>query len=1140
MSFYELLDKTIELLERHRRISYRALKLELGVDDEQLEALKEEIIYARRLATDEGDHVLVYRGMNQPETVPQPRSPLVHTPSHLVDKILQSRAALEGERKHVTVLFADIKGSTELIQSLDPEDARRILDPALELMMDAVHQFEGTVNQVLGDGIMALFGAPLAHEDHALRACYAALQMQASMFGYADRLHDTHGVSLEIRVGLNSGQVVVRTISNDLNMEYSAVGHVTHLAAKMEQSAEAGSIVLTPETLRLVEGLVEVESLGKVQIKGLGDDLEIFELRDAKPVRKLRASADSGLTRFVGREPEVATFRAVMEQAHHGHGQVVAIVGEAGVGKSRLVYELIQPAPSSGWKVVESSSVSYGKVKAYFPVIDLLRNYFGIEEDAAAHDVRIQVMEQLSLLDTSLEDKAPPILSLLEALPQDSPFLALESRERHLATMEALKQLFFSEGQKQPLLIVFEDLHCIDNGTQAFLDTLVDTLPTARLLLLVNYRPEYRHNWGHKTYYTQIRLSLLASDSTYALLDDLLGNAEGLTELKQMLLERSEGNPFFLEESVRHLASTHIIAGRKGAYHLTETSIRFELPSTVQTVLAARIDRLPPEEKELLQTAAVIGTNVPFPLLQAVSQLGDQDLYRHLRNLLAGEFLYESRLYPERAFTFRHALTNEVAYESLLQDRRRTLHANIVLALEGLAGDRIEEQVERLAPHALRGDLWDKAVSYCQKAGSRAMLRSGFREARTCFENALEALAKLPESTERLTQKIDLHLNMRNVLFLLGDLPQVAEHLHTAESIAETLGDQHRLARVLNFLNSHYGIAGDPERAVQAGHRALRLRTTQEDPSLNVVANYYLGAAYNKMGAYGRAIDALNKGMQGSQGDFEHERFGTAVVVSVICRSHLVQCLAAMGRFTEGLPHGNEAIRIAQEANHPASLIYANCSLGVLFLLKGDFDEAISALDRSLKMCHSSKVPVYVPFVASRLGAAYAESGRIAEGLPYLEQAVQTSASVGRVGFLSLSVMWLSEGYLLADRVEQATKTAHQAIDLAKTHKERGHEAWALKILGDIAMRQDAVGTGDAEVHYKNALTLSTELEMQPLQAHCHLGLSDVYRTRGTGAQAQAELTAARDLYRALGMNFWLARAEVRSGQIESDALQLR
>src|SRR5712691_2752216 len=789
MTFEEILDQAMAMLQRRGRLTYSTLKRQFQLDDAALEDLKDELIYGQRLAVDEDERVLVWRGepvsAPPPTTAPPPtrasapaRVPLASTPAHLAEKILLSRSALEGERKQVTVLFADLKGSMELLAERDPEEARQLLDPVLERMIEAVHRYEGTVNQVMGDGIMALFGAPIAHEDHAVRACYAALRMQETVTRYGDEMQRSHGVPVQIRVGLNSGAVVVRAIDSSLHMDYTAVGQTTHLAARLEQMAKPGSVLTTGETLRLAEGFVQVKPLGPVSVKGLADPVEVFELVGAASSRtRLQALATRGLTRFVGRQAELEALRLALERAGTSHGQVVAVIGEPGVGKTRLFYEFTQSHHIHDWLVLESSSVSYGKATAYLPVRDLLKAYFQIDDRDDGRKMREKLTGKLLTLDATLGPTLPAFLTLLDVPVEDRQWQELDPTQRRQRTLEAIKGLLLRESQVQPLLLVFENLHWIDAETQAILDNLIDSLPTARLLLLVNYRPEYQHVWGSKTYYTQLRLDPLPAVSADEFLQALLGDDPRLKPLTDLLIARTEGNPFFLEESVRTLAETGVLVGERAAYHLGQALAGIQVPATVQAVLAARIDRLPAEAKRLLQTAAVLGTEVPWPLLHAMADVPEAVLQQHLTALQSAEFLYETRLFPEPQYTFKHALTHEVAYGSLLLERRRVLHARIVEALEALAGERVAEvasgrspdQVERLAYHALRGEVWDKALVYCRQAGEKAMARSVHREAVGYFEQALSALQHLPETRDTREQAIDLRLALGSALRPVGD-----------------------------------------------------------------------------------------------------------------------------------------------------------------------------------------------------------------------------------------------------------------------------------------------------------------------------------------------------------------------------------
>ena len=577
-------------------------------------------------------------------------------------------------------------------------------------------------------------------------------------------------------------------------------------------------------------------------VKGLTEPVEVFELTGVSGLRRrLQAAVARGLTRFVGREQELAAIHQALARAETGHGQIVAIVGEAGVGKSRLVYECIHSPHTPGWLVLESASVSYGKATPYFPVLDLLKRYCHLEEQDDARTMRAKVTGQVLTLDEALQDTLPALLSLLEVLPDDSPFRTLDPPQRRQHTLQALKRVLLRESQVQPLLLVFEDLHWIDSETQALLDSLVESLPTARLLLLVNYRPEYQHGWGSKTYYTQLRLDPLPPASADEFLQALLGDDPSLAPLKQLLIARTEGNPFFLEESVRTLVETGVLVGEPGAYRLAQALPAIQVPATVQAVLAARIDRLPPEEKRLLQTAAVIGTEVPLPLLQAIAELPEDALHRGLAHLQAAEFLYETRLFPEPEYTFKHALTHEVAYSSLLLERRRVLHARIVEALEALAPERVAEQVERLAHHALRGEVWDKAVTYCQQAGARAYDRAAFREAVAAFEQALQALAHLPEDGDTRVLAIELRLALGGPLSALGEHGRRLALLGEAEALARALDDRARLVRVLARMARVLRLTGDPDGAMAAGQQALELAAELGESALQVQASHHLG-----------------------------------------------------------------------------------------------------------------------------------------------------------------------------------------------------------------------------------------------------------------------------------------------------------
>lgn len=1058
-------------------------------------------------------------------------SPEAYTPKHLAQKILTSKSALEGERKQVTVLFADLKGSLALLADRDPEEARKILDPVLERMMEAVHRYEGTVNQVMGDGIMALFGAPVAHEDHAVRSCYAALQMQESVRRYAEGVRRTEGIPIQIRVGLNSGEVVVRAIGSDLHMDYTAVGQTTHLAARMEQMAVPGSILISADTMNLAEGYVQVKPLGPLPIKGLEAPIEVYEILGAGMARsRMEAAAARGLTRFVGRDAEIDALRQALERGRAGHGQIVGVVGEPGVGKSRLFWEFIHSHRTHGWLVLESSSASYGKATPYLPVIDLLKAYCQVEPRDDGRKICEKLTGKLLALDRALEPTLPAFLALLDVPVEDPQWQTFDPPQRRQRTLDALKRLLFRESQVQPLCLVLEDLHWIDSETQAFLDSLIESLPTARVLLLVNYRPEYQHGWGSKTYYTQLRIDPLPPESCEELLHALVGDGADLQPLKQRLIAQTQGNPFFLEESVRTLVETQALVGERGAYRLAKALPGIQVPATVQAVLAARIDRLPPEDKRVLQAAAVIGEEVPFALLQAIAEEPEEALRLHLTHLQAAEFLYEARLFPDLEYTFKHGLTYQVAYGSLLQDRRRTLHARIVEALERLYPDRLTEHVDRLAHHAFRGEVWDKAATYLRQAGAKALARSAHREAVTCFEQALVALPHLSESRELLEQAIDIRLDLRNALYPLGEFGRILDYLREGEALANTLGDQGRLGWISIYMSTHFWAMGDHERAVESGQQALTIASSLGDLALQVQTNGRLGWVYHVLGDYPRAITFLEKSIQPLKGDLARERLGMPALPFVMSRTYLAWSLAELGAFVEGIAYAEDGLQIAEAVGEPLSRIAGYSGLGALYLSRGDFDKAISLFERGHLLGQVANIAVWVPIMASQLGYSYALSGRVGEALSLLEEALERRATSP---FPSLRIGRLGEAYLLAGRMDDASKLAESALSLSRDRKERGFEAWALRLLGMIGAQQDPPDIAKAEAHYREAMALAEELGMRPLVAHCHLGLGRLFRRAGKPQQAQEHLTTATSLFREMEMRFWLAQAEAELKELE-------
>ena len=669
----------------------------------------------------------------------KPIAPSSTTASVRVAPESSSPEALEGERKTVTALFADIKGSTELEQDLDPEEARAIIDPALKLMIDAVHRYDGYIVQSTGDGIFALFGAPVAHEDHPQRALYAALRMQEELKRYSAGLREGGKLPIEARVGVNTGEVVVRSITTgEGHAEYTPIGHTTNLASRMQALAPTGSIAISEQTRKFVEGYFQLKSLGPSKVKGVSEPVNVYEVTGLGPLRtRLQQAAGRGFSKFVGRQAEMDALKRAAEQAKSGHGQIVAAMAEAGVGKSRLLFEF-KATSAAGWMVLEAFSVSHGKASAFLPVIDLLHRYFDVKTEDDARKRREKITGRVLALDRSLEDTLPYLCALLGLTEEKGPLAQMDAQIRQRRTLDAIKRLLVRESLKQPLMVVFEDLHWIDDETQALLNLIADSIATARVLLLVNYRPEYTHSWGSKTYYTQLRLDALGGETAHEMLGSILGEGKDLIPLKQFIIDRTEGNPFFMEEIVQTLFEERALV-RNGTVLLAKSMSEVKVPATVQAVLSSRIDRLAPAEKDLLQTVAVIGKE--FPLRLAGEVAGTSDVERILARLQTAEFVYEQ---PAAAgdveYTFKHALTQQVAYEAILHERRKVLHERVGTAIERLDADRLEERYRELARHFARSANSAKAIEYLVRAGDAAAAKFAFREAESCWEDALRLI----------------------------------------------------------------------------------------------------------------------------------------------------------------------------------------------------------------------------------------------------------------------------------------------------------------------------------------------------------------------------------------------------------------
>jgi tetratricopeptide (TPR) repeat protein len=989
------------------------------------------------------------------------------------------------------------------------------MQTVIALAHEVLESYAGTIIYQAPEGFTAVFGAPMAQEDHARRAVLAALELQQRLQQHPTFKTPTLVAGHAISMGIHSGLVVVGGLGEGAQGLVPAVGVPTHLATRLQKRAAPGTIVLSATTYALVHEEVRGEPCGHLALDGQHVLLQVYTVQGLVQRRAgVPRRPSHSWSPFVGRQRQLALLHDCFEAVQAFAGQVVSLVGPPGMGKTRLLTEFRRRLPLDQVTWYAGQCLAYGPTTPYLPVRDIVQQLCAVAEGDAVVVRTAAVRHRLETLGHVAEEDVAVLLQLLD-LPVAPELLARLSPEtRQARTCALLGHLVLHEAQRRPLVLAVEDVHWIDPSSEAWLASLVERLAGAAVLLLVTYRPGYQPRWRTHATSTQLALLPLRAEDSQAVVEAVPGTAHLPEALRQQIVAYGAGNPFFVEELAWHAVE----------YGRATTPV--PVPETVHAVLAARMDRLLPEEKGVLQMAASIGTEVPFTLLQAIAELSEEVLSRALAHLQAAEFLYETRLFPEREYTFKHALTHEVAYGSLLQERRRALHGRIVEAIERLYADRLTEQVERLAHHALRGKAWDKALTYYRQSGTKAFVRSAIREAVAYFEQALVAIRHLPEHRETIEQAIDLRLALRNALVALGEWRAILDYLREAETLAETLDDHRRLGWVCAYMTDCI-LRNDLEHALAYGQRALALATASGDFALEVMATFFVGQCYLMLGNHRQTVHYHRKNVEALVGAWLHERFDEAGLPAVFSRAQLVRSLAELGEFAEGSARGAEAMRIAETVEQPFTLSHAYLGVGYLHLRKGDLSQAIAMLEKGLEVCRTGDVPMQLPLAAGALGYAYALSGHLAEALPLLEQAVKLVAARQQMGGnYPLWVAHLGEAYLLAGRLEDAHLLAEQALARARDCKQRGDEAYALRLRGEIAAQRAPLEVESAVAAYQQAIVLAEELEMRPLLAHCYLGLGTLYSKAGRWEQARTALSVALALYRAMDMTFWLPQAQ--------------
>jgi tetratricopeptide (TPR) repeat protein len=973
-------------------------------------------------------------------------------------------------------------------------------------MIDAVRRFDGYVVQSTGDGILALFGAPLAHEDHAQRALYTALRMQDEIRRYGDRLRAEGRAPIQIRVGANTGEVVVRSITTGSGqIEYTPIGHTVNLASRMQSLANPGSTVVSDSTRKLAEGYFALRPLGNSRVKGISEPVAVFEITGLGALRtKLERAARRGFTKFVGRQPEMAAMARAAELANAGHGQIVAAVAEPGVGKSRLFYEF-KVRSRRGFTVMEASSFSHLKANPYAPVLDLLNSYFGVESGDDARRRREKLTGRILTLDRTLEDILPYLFVLLEIVDGDDPLAQMEGQMRRRHTLDGIKRLMLREAQNQPLMVMFEDLHWIDNETQALLNLLADSIVTTRILLLVNYRPEYRHDWGNQTSYTQLRLEPLGEESAAEMLAARLGDAAEMEPLKRLVAEATGGNPFFIEEMIQALFEEGTLV-RNGQIKMTAPLSRLKVPSDVQSLLAARIDRLSAGEKRLLQTLAVMGRQFPLQLVREVTAQSEESLKAMLDELERREFIFEELVAEDVAYSFKHALTQEVAANSLLTEQRRQLHERIAQALESLYADRLEDHVAEVANHYQRSANDSQALKYLSLAGAQASNKSAYREAMTLLGAALDHLKKLPESPERDRKELQLQLALGpSMMEAEGDSsPKTAAAYHRMEELAVRLGDKREALLARRGLFLHHMVRGQTRVAHEIATRLFEKvqDTGDEDLLLGALGNlaissFWLGnlalarshfdAAFALCDPDRRRDMALRTGMDPLTG----------------LSGYASWALWMLGYPEQALERTRIMFASATERGHLSNSAMALHHGAVSYNYFREPESAIKFAEEGLALANANGFLLWKGLLTNQIGAALVESGKFAEGLARLQQGAELSTAQGASGLPGRIAFALGK----TGQRDEGLKTIRSSLAVGGEGGPTLPESELQIIRGELLLTEPGPDPTEAERSFRTAIATSRQQGAKSWELRATIHLARLLDCRGKRDEGRAMLS---------------------------------
>ena len=1053
--------------------------------------------------------------------------PQTYTPKFLADKIITARSSIEGERKLVTVLFADVANYTSISEKLDPEEVHQIMDGCFKVLMDEIHRYEGTIDKFTGDGVMALFGAPVAHEDHAQRACYAALAIQRTIEEYGEKIEKESGVEFKMRVGLNSGPVIVGSVGNDLRMDYTAIGDTTNLASRMQTMASPGTVLVSADTHKLARDFFRFKALGKVSVKGKEEAVEAYELLEPAEVEtRIGAAVAKGLTKFVGRKKEIAALKEAFEKAQSGSGQVVGIVGEAGVGKSRILLELRGVLRKDEYTCLEGRCLHYGGSMPYLPFLDILRSYFDIKEGDRDFVIKQKMGEKVTRLGEKLEGILPPLHDILSLKVEDEEYLKLDPPLKRMKVFEAIRDVLIRDSQNRPLVLAVEDLHWIDKTTEEFLDYLIGSLASAHILMILLYRPEYTHQWGSKSYYSQIGVDQLSTNTSAELVQAILEEGEVVPELRELILNRAAGNPLFMEEFTHTLLENGSIQKKDHEYVLSTKASDVQVPDTIQGIIAARMDRLEDNLKRTMQVASVIGRDFAYRILQTITGMREE-LKSYMLDLQGLEFIYEKSLFPELEYIFKHALTQEVAYNSLLLKRRKEIHERIGKAIEELYADRLAEFYEMLAHHYSRSDNSEKAYQYLELSGNKATRNYAKWEALSYYRDAIDILEQKPETEQNKRKGIEVRLLMTTPMRYLAYPEGSLQTLEEGERLAREVGDERSLAQFYSLISLYHMFKGDALKGIEYAESCLKEAEKVQDIDLMAPIGFQLCATYNTAGDLLKTVEVAPRVIALiEKTQRQSESFGWGFNVYAALFSTYGFAVAYLGDFEKAEALCEKGLRLAHEIDDLYCIGYAEWWYGLVCNLKGDGDNAVKHCQNAIKYLEETQFLTILGLAWGGLGQGYYYLRELDKAREYAEKGLEIQRAVG----LSAGLGWyhsnLGHVHLDLGDLENARACAEEALKLAQDSCERTNEANARVLLGRILGKTDPSQKDKAKEYILEGISIFNELQLKPLSSQGHLYLGELYGDTGQNEKALETLKKAEAEFQEMGMDYYLRRTQ--------------